>query len=820
MSKFQVFGNKSPEISDREIRHQALARRVLGEGIVLLKNDDVLPLSPQHIALFGPGSRLTVKGGSGSGEVNDRHSVSVEEGLKNAGFTFSTLYMDKADEAFRKKRQEWKDSVDKAIEKYNVFTTMKMFDEIHTHPEPTPSCTPVLEDEIDNTTDVAIYVLSRQAGEGNDRDNVKGDYLLSDMEKESLELLSKHYGKLILVINCGSSVDLSVLDEVRIDAVLFLGQGGMEGGNALADVLTGKVTPSGKLTDTWARCYEDFPSSDTYSHLSGNVEQEDYREGIYVGYRYFTTFHVRPRFPFGFGLSYTRFGYRMLSLEWKKSIVSLKVNVRNNGDRYSGKEVLQVYVRKPDGRLETESLSLVAFRKSKELSPSMEETLILDFDFRDLAVYDEQSASFVLLKGEYGVYLGTSSEENYLVAVLELDEETMVEKVSNIHKVPLLFDVLKREQEERSYDSSITRYHISKDEIAVISHPKYQPSFDAKISSVLKRLSTKDKVRLVVGGGYGLKGYNSVMGACGRTYTGLLKKGIPNIVLSDGPAGLNVTPKTVTLKSGNVRFIDEVPEVWQWGWIRKFGFLARANPKKGTPAYRYMTCWPSETVQAQTWNTELLEEVGKAVGEEMLEIGVSVWLAPGMNLHRNPLCGRNFEYYSEDPLVSGRMAASITRGVQSCKGVGVSVKHFCLNNQEDNRYHNSSNVSQRALREIYLRNFRIAIQEGKPWTIMSSYNLVNHVYVNNSPELLDGVLRNEWGFEGLVMSDWSACDNSSYFGAINTGNDLIMPGNKAIQKQLLKEVRQGKVRMESLDVSCMRVLKMIFASSVNKDFKE
>lgn len=818
MAKFQVFGAKTKDISDREREHWEIARRAAAEGFVLLKNDGVLPLNPCRIGLYGSGSRMTVKGGSGSGEVNDRRSITIEEGLKNAGFEFDTLYMDRLKKKFEDDTNAWRDEVNAAIKGYTVFQTMKMFDEIHRHPQPYPACTPVLKDEIDDSTDIAIYVLSRQAGEGNDRDNVKGDYLLSDVETESIKLLSESYKKLILIINSGSSVDLSILDEVRIDAVLFYGQGGMEGGNALADVITGKRTPCGKLTDTWAMKYEDYPSYDTYSHLSGNVEQEDYFEGIYVGYRYFSSFNKKPRFPFGFGLSYTQFEHKYDSAELDGDIITLKTTVQNVGDKYSGREILQLYVKKPNDKLDTESISLVAFAKTKTLAPKGREQLTLSFDIHDMAVFDESKSAFVLLQGEYGLYLGTSAEDIKPCAVITVDKEAVLEKVALVHNRKLSFADIKSKTAAVEYDKTLPRISVDCSALKPITHGVYTPQFSQKIKDILARLNDKQKTMLVVGGGYKMKSYNSVMGAAGRTNTKLLKKGIPNIIMADGPAGLNVTQATVILKSGGMRFIDAVPEMWQWGWIKKFGFIARANPKRGIPAYRYMTAWPNETLQAQTWDIDLLEEIGRAMGREMLEIGVSVWLAPGMNIHRNPLCGRNFEYYSEDPLVSGKMAAAITRGVQSMGGVGVSVKHFCCNNQEDNRYANSSNVSQRAMRELYLRAFRIAVSEGKPWTIMSCYNLVNGTYVNNSRELVTNVLRDEWGFDGLVMSDWSACDKATYYGAVNAGNDMIMPGHENTQKKLYNELKEGKVNRAALDISVMRVLELIFKSEVNKNF--
>ena len=357
MEKFQTFGVSTPEESQRERSHKVLARRVAAEGIVLLKNDGVLPLTTKQVAIYGPGSRMTVKGGSGSGDVQERHSVTIEEGLKNAGFVFpTTLWMDRFKGKYDGDVARWRQDVEEKIKGFTPIQTMKMFDVIHENPMPYPACTPVLADELTDETDTAIYVLSRQAGEGRDRRVEKGDYLLSDIETESLKLLSAHYSKLILVLNCGSVIDLSLLDETRIDAVLFYGQGGMEGGNALADLLTGKATPCGKLTDTWAMQYEDYPCADTFSYRNGDLENEEYSEGIYVGYRWFDKQGIAPRYPFGFGLSYTTFAYEVQTVT--DSTVS--VTVKNTGE-YSGREVLQLYISKPDGKIDHEKKSLVAF---------------------------------------------------------------------------------------------------------------------------------------------------------------------------------------------------------------------------------------------------------------------------------------------------------------------------------------------------------------------------------------------------------------------------------------------------------------------------
>lgn len=774
--KFQVFGVSAREESQREKEHKALARQAAAEGIVLLKNDNVLPLAARKVALYGPGSRMTVKGGSGSGDVQERHSITIEEGLKNAGFAFpTTLWMDRFKEKYDADVAEWRQDVEAKIKGFTPIQTMQMFDVIHENPMPYPACTPILEDELTNETDTAIYVLSRQAGEGKDRRVEKGDYLLSDIEADSLKLLSSHYSKLILVLNCGSVIDLSILDATRIDAVLFYGQGGMEGGNALADLLTGKATPCGKLTDTWAMRYEDYPSADTFSYRNGDLENEEYSEGIYVGYRWFDEKEITPRYPFGFGLSYTTFDCEVQTV----TDTAVTVTVKNAGS-YSGKEVLQLYITKPDSSIDHEKKSLAAFAKTKLLQPGESQTITLCFALKDIAVFDEARSAFILEQGGYGLILNGTS-----CGTVNVDAEILIEQVKPIGSR---------------------------------AHTQYKESFSPKVTALLRRLSDRDKISLVTGGGYSIRCYNNVMGAAGRTCTKLLRKGIPNIVLADGPAGLNVNQATTVMRDGTPRYPDGLPADWQWGWLKKIEPLVKSKPGKGITAYRYMTAWPSETVQAQTWNAELVESIGQAVGKEMLEIGVSVWLAPGLNIHRNPLCGRNFEYYSEDPLVSGKIAAAITRGVQSMDGVGVSVKHYCCNNQEDNRTGVSANVSQRALREIYLRAFRIAVTEGKPWTVMSSYNRVNGKYVCNSFDFCTRVLRQEWGFRGLVMSDWNATEQCSYAEAINAGNDLIMPGTAAVAKKLEEELKAGILNRNALDLSAGRVLELIFKSETCKEF--
>lgn len=817
MEKFRVYGASTKEESQRERDHRSLARKVAAEGIVLLKNDGVLPLQAQTVALYGAGARMTVMGGSGSGDTQARCNVTIEQGLQNAGIHIpTTLWMDRFETQYKERQAEFKRQMDEIADRYSPIRTMDMFNAIHEHHAPQPGCAPIRPDELTDQCDTAIYVLARQAGEGGDRKYEKGDYLLSDVEEESLRLLSGHYKKLILIINSGSVVDLSILEKCRIDAVLFMGQPGMESGNAVADILTGAVNPSGKLTDTWAYHYQDYPCADTYSHVNGETEFENYYEGIYVGYRYFDSFHVKPRYPFGFGLSYTEFSHQLQQITVEKTRITATAMVTNVG-LCSGKEILQLYLQKPNGKLDTEVKSLVAFAKTKLIASGESDVLTMTFDMAQQGSFDESKNAFVLETGEYGLLLGNCSDNAQLCAVLTLEQEVVTEQVSAATGSPAFTDFVSSASHDL-YPENLPRHTLESNNFKTKVHQMHQPRFSSKVQSILSRLSDKEKISLVVGGGYSIKCFNNVMGAAGRTATNLLKKSIPNIVMADGPAGLNVNQAITIMPDGTPRYPEGLPEDWQWGWLKKVGGLLKPPKGKGRPVYCYMTAWPCATVQAQSWDVSLLEEIGRAVGKEMLEIGVSVWLAPGMNIHRNTLCGRNFEYYSEDPLVAGKMAAAVTRGVQSCGGVGVSIKHFCCNNQEENRTGVSENLSHRALREIYLRAFRIAVEEGKPWTVMSSYNKVNGSYVCNDANLLTGVLRNEWGFNGLVMSDWNAVDQCSYAQAINTGNDLIMPGVAAIRKALEKELAQGNLDRSALDLAAARVLTLVFQSATTEGF--
>lgn len=695
-----------------------------------------------------------------------------------------------------------------------------MFDEvIHVMPLRFPIGDLIQETDISAETDTAIYVIARQAGESADRKLEKGDYYLSEVEEKNLSFLADKYKKILLVINCGGILDMSVLDKVQgIGAVLHFVQGGEEGGNAFADVVTGKVTPSGKLTDTWARDYEDYPCAKDFGAL-GDVLNQDYKEGVYVGYRWFDANEIVPRWPFGFGMSYTDFVIKAEDIKATGSKVTVTARVRNEGKSFSGKEVVQLYIAKPNGKLLKERKALAAFSKTGLLAPGEEEVCRLSFDLSDCTSYDEQTACKILEAGEYGLYIGSDSRRNELCGVLTLAQTVIIEKLTNI--LPLKKDFVEfiPKEKETLYPNEVkylviqegafTRKNISYDAVKMVFKSE-------QAKNHLKNLTDKELIELCVGAGFSGLGYNVTPTTVGRTSINLMKKGIPNVNFSDGPAGINLCPKNAYTKHGMPKYIDEIPKDWQWGWIRKMEPIVLAKPGKGYRVYQYMTCFPAVTLQAQTWNPDLIEKVGEAIGTEMVETGITLWLAPGMNIHRNPLCGRNFEYYSEDPLVSGIMAAAVTRGVQSHKGLGVTIKHFCCNNQEDKRETVSENVKERALREIYLRGFEIAAKSSKPWAVMTSYNLVNGVHTFASADLCTKVLRNEWGYQGLVMTDWTASEKNpgEHAECILAGNDLIMLGHSGAKKELTAALKSNKISRRDLELAAANVLNVIFTSNV------
>lgn len=856
----------NPEKSERERKNARRSRKIAAQGMVLLENDGTLPLreTGKKLALFGNGARHTIKGGTGSGDVNVREQVSIEQGLLNAGFVITTgEWLERYDREIEKAQEAYRRPVLDKIENGDAMAVMELF----TNPYKDPMVIPVTEEDIvSSDTDTAVYVISRNSGEGKDRTPEEGDYLPFAEDKRILEKLTGHFKKVIVILNVGGVMDVSFLKGLSgISAILLMSQAGAEGGNALADILTGKMTPSGHLAATWAARYEDYPSAETFSFLNGNVDDEYYTEGIYAGYRYFDSFGITPVYPFGYGLSYTDFGTGCLEISAQKDRITLKAEVKNTGKEFCGKEVVQVYLSAPDGKLKKPFQELCAFGKTKVLLPGESEEMELSFALSDFASYDAERACYILEPGEYLTRLGNSSRNSHIVGAAVLSEEVIVKKLKNC----LVPDVEIKEiepkekavlfpDEEKEKEQAV-RLVISADEIPVetVSYSSgavsgqnevegagepLQKKEDKKLvtaqdvlsgraslEEMVMELTVEEMAEMCVGtmrmapDGTSFIGQSSTAcpGAAGDTSSILFKsRGVKNLAMADGPAGLRINRFFAVDQDGElVQGVGDSPFP---GMDILYGEAKMEALEGAELHYQFTTAIPIGTLLAQTWDEALIEEAGDLVGEEMEEFAISLWLAPGMNIQRNPLCGRNFEYYSEDPFLSGKCAAADTRGVQKHSGTGTTIKHFALNNQEDNRMHVCGHVSERAVREIYLKGFEIAVKESQPMAVMTSYNLLNGVHTANSHDLVTDILRDEWGFQGIVMTDWGTTGGiemnpdmkfkygtSSAAGCICAGNDLIMPGSTEDVENIIKAVNDGELPLECLRGCVTRLLRTI-----------
>lgn len=828
--KRKFSGTVSAGIQPWETEHRVLARKAAEEGIVLLKNEDhVLPLKKgSAVALYGAGAGKTIKGGTGSGDVNERENITIFQGMKNAGFQITTEeWIRSYDRIYAEARQAWKNDI---LSRTGCTgeDVMDFFTVYSTTPFIMPTGESVKKPAEGENTDTAVYVISRIAGEGSDRKDGAGDYYLKKDEHQMLSDICRFYKDVIVVINAGAQVDLSFMDEFsNIKALLVIVQPGMEGGNAFADVVSGKVAPSGKLVDTWAYKYEDYPNSATFSHNNGNVNTEMYEEGIYVGYRYFDTFQIPVRYGFGFGLSYTDFEIKDNSLtKTAEGGLRTAVTVTNTGE-ISGKEVVQVYVSLPGGKLEKEARRLVAYRKTSELKPGEKEDLVLEISAERLTSYDETRAVWIMEPGFYGVWVGNSLESAELIGGAALEEEVILTQTAN-------FFPLKQELNEKSQEAGKTsereekiRKTVSDKKLPVVE--LYADSYDTEFvefrrnsqiyekeaMDFVETLSEEELIDLAAGdpgkaqgGNLGAAGI-SVPGSAGETHRCAIDKGLASIVLADGPAGLRLM-KYYHVDNGQI--VSMPFEFSLEGGL----FYDDSKELPGERYYQYCTAIPVGTLLAQTWDQKLIQEVGAMISTEMDYFGVTLWLAPGMNIHRNPLCGRNFEYYSEDPYVAGTIAAAMTNGVQSNYGCGTTIKHFACNNQEDNRMGADSVVSERTLREIYLKGFEIAVKESQPLSIMTSYNLINGVHAANNYDLCTEIARNEWGFRGMIMTDWTTTevdDSCTAAGCMRAGNDLVMPGCEGDHENLKRELAEGTLKLNDLKACIARLVSVIWRSN-------
>ena len=772
--------------------HIQLSKEAAREGMVLLKNENgLLPLAAgSKIALFGKGSFDYVKGGGGSGDVYTAYVRNLYEGLK-AQETAVQIY-----------------------EPLSAFYRTDIQHQYEAGAAPGMTVEPELPAELADGAkayaDIAVVVISRFSGEGWDRSSIEcnnefnpwdnetsmpkiskevfpdGDFYLTSREKAMLSMVKDRFDNIVVVLNIGGIIDLSwVKDDDQISSALLAWQGGMEGGLAMAELLTGNGNPSGKLVDTFAARTEDYPST---ANFHESFDYVNYTEDIYVGYRYFETIpgaKEKVVYPFGYGLSYTTFYLDIPVVEQTEDEICATVQVTNTGDT-AGKEVVQLYFEAPQGILKKPARQLAAFAKTRLLLPGETQLVRLSFKKEDMASYDDlgkiAKSAYVLEKGIYKIYAGTSVRDIEEIDQMEFSENVITRQHS-AHLVPnslkermlsdgsfealpqsecpdineCVFEKMKPGTEEgltpavRSCSRGALFDTYGKKQFIDVAQGKLS------LDEFMAQLSDDDLLHLL--GGQPNTGVANTFG-----FGNLPDYGVPSIMTADGPAGLRI----------------------------------------GSECGVCTTAWPCATLLACTWNPALIQQIGQAGAEEVKENNLAVWLTPAVNIHRNPLCGRNFEYYSEDPLIAGKMGAAMVKGIQS-QLIADSVKHFAANNKETNRKHSDSRVSERALREIYLRVFEIIVKEAQPWTIMSSYNAINGHRASENHELLEDILRGEWGFKGMVTTDWWT--RAEHYKEIKAGNDIKM--GTGFPDRVKKAMEMGQLGRPELEHCARRVLELI-----------
>lgn len=828
MVKFS--GTKDEKGFSWEKDHRNLARYVAAEGMVLMKNTGLLPLSGgEKVALFGGGALHPYKGGTGSGDVNSRATVSIYDGLLEEDVKLvNTKWILEYKDLYEKRRQAWREEIWKAVDdgerpgdEFALYTD---------HMWHMPMGRDVKEEDIEGI-DTAIYVISRKSGESEDRTDAKGDYELSEWEIRNLNFLCDHVENVVVLLNVGGPINVTrFMLEEHVKGILNISQPGMEAGHAVADVLTGRVTPSGKLTATWGTSYEKYPEAMEFSHISKNLEEEVYKEDIYMGYKYFDSFDVMSAYGFGFGLSYTEFMIDVKEVTTDLMHVHVTCDVFNVGNKYAGKEVVQVYVSMPQELCKKEYRRLVGFAKTGLLKPGEKQEVTISFSAKDMASFHEKGDCFILEAGDYGLWVGESLENASLHKLIEVETQVLLEHTSSICKgreeIQTLDPGDKPYGKEQRYleiagKANLERIIFAPRPGLYASEEKKEvnPAYEAakeKAKEIVASLTREELAKVLCGqpGGraenVGVAGIH-VPGAAGETTGELAHKGIPLAVMADGPAGLRIQ----TRYEAN----ETTGQVYPLGFLENIegGELIRNEKRPDCQYYyQYSTAIPIGTCLAQTFDLELLKEVGKMIGEEMRSFGVHFWLAPGMNLQRNPLCGRNFEYFSEDPVVSGLTAAALTQGVQSVPGCTVTLKHFACNNSEENRMGVDCKLTVRNLRENYLRGFEIAIKKGKPLAIMTSYNHVNGFHSAASYDLCTRVLREDFGFDGMIMTDWGTTFISGKstppvdpWRCAAAGNDLIMPGIPADQEGILKGMEEGFLSEDRARECAQRIVAVV-----------
>lgn len=754
-------------------------RESVPEGIVLLETDGTLPLrKTDKVAVFGRSQFEYQKSGSGSG-----------------GLVCCPYVTNIADELDKRV------TLDKEVlEYYKNFIKENPFDKGNGWLYAKCQKQPILEEELIAKTcqknDKAIYILCRVVGEGGDCKAQKGDWYLSDDEEQNIAMLRKYFPNLIVLINTGNLMDMSWVKKYGIKTVAYIWQGGQEGGVGTVDALMGDVPPSGRLADTIAKHIDNYPSTSCFGDEKKNVHVED----IYVGYRYFETFDEDSvLYPFGYGLNYTCFNQNLIKAEKEEDSISLQIKVTNVGNE-KGKDVVQIYFEAPQNVLGNPKRQLIAFKKTQTLMPNQEEIIDVVINVNDMASYDDSGKSgfpfaYVLEQGIYKIFYGQNVKQTSLALEFSFAQTLLVKQCvqalaprEDFERLVFKNGKAEKEVVPKSSYSLLDRMNNSKlQEIPFTGYKGISLKDVADGEATLDEFVAQadlDMLRHIVHGEgmcsskAPIDGTASVMGGITENWS---KLGVPIVTACDGPSGLRLT--------------SQVPA----------------------------TCIPSATLLACSWAPELFEKVFSCLADEMLKYHVDVLLAPGVNIHRNPLGGRNFEYFSEDPLITGECAKMIAK-VFPQKGVYCTLKHFACNSQESGRRLENEVVSERAVREIYLKAFEIAIKSGYVQAIMSSYNRINGVSACSNYDLTTTILRKEWGYKGFVMTDWwpmidnlqtGVAGNENISAMIKAQNDIYMvvPSATAHIDDLKESLDKGALTIAELQRCVKNILSFVLKSN-------
>ena len=716
--------------------NEAAAKEVSDEGIVLLKNDETLPLAAgERMSLLGAYQDFRISA-VGASLIKPRWQLTLEEALvQRAAFTLS------------------------------------------------------------ENSGTALYIISRRSGENQDNKPVAGEYYLTEREKAELLAAVKNYKRVILILNTGYPVEMKFISSLSLSAIIWTGFCGQRGTESLADILCGNITPSGRLADSWPYDYYDMPAAHNFVNQDENtpVYSDDgkkmgvrifYEEEQFVGYRYFDSFQNKSgeqfdgnrngaAYLFGFGLSYTKFSLSAKAA-WESGVIKISARIENTG-RYAGKYSFLVYVGSPLGRLKKPLRTFAGFEKTRLLIPGERQTLTLEIPAKDFAVYDDKTHAFILEAGEYTVFAGGSISEAEKIGSFTLAQDEIVEKTCSV-LAPV------EEVKGISADGSVSERTelVPRCGVFPVRAAYQKPAFaelpahrgarilfsdlkahPEKLDEFVSQFSLKELVDFTVCNGscFGPK----QSGAAGKLAHSE-KYGVPTYYMSDGNCGVNLNRRT--------------------------------------------TGFPASNVLAGTFNTQFAYKVGEVLAKESKEYGIAVNLGPGGNLHRNLLCGRHSEYFSEDPVLAGTMMAYQARG-QEENGVRATYKHFLANGSELERKSSHSIMNERTLRELYLRVFDKAFSLYKPSCVMTSYNAVNGIYPSESAPLLHDLLRKRWGFDGFIMTDWGACDTADAVRSVNAGTDLLTPGDKKLFKKIYSAAKRGEISKGTLQNSVKHIIKVL-----------